>query len=142
MRQAVDLFDGRPFNYQRSVSEFWRWADLSQQHAIWGHRVATAAFELAQWHLQANDPVAAIAVAKQGLQADALNSALTEVVIEAFAADGSLEAALRVYQSHDRAMSDAGFGGASDETRAVIESIYASRRTDATAATGVGGCQA
>ena len=33
---------GRPFNYQRSVAAFWRWADLSQLHAIWEHRVATA----------------------------------------------------------------------------------------------------
>ena len=134
LADAVALVDGRPFNYQRSVAEFWRWADLSQLHAIWEHRVATAAFELAQWHLRNDDPEAALEVAKQGLRADPLNSALTEALIEAYADSGAPEIALRVYQAHDRAMVDCGFAGAADETQALIDSIYASKRAERPAA--------
>jgi len=72
-------------------------------------------------------------VVTRGLQAEPLNAALTEVLIKAHADSGAVEVALRVYQVHDRALADSGFGGAPDETPAVIDSIYV-RRSNASAA--------
>lgn len=129
--EMLDLVSGRPFNYPASASAYWRWVDLDYLAAVWEHRVATAACELAQWHLTRNEPDAAIEVVTRGLQADPLSGPLTEVLMTAYAAAGAVDTAQHVFDAHDRALADRDLGGASDETRRVLDDLRTAGRPPA-----------
>jgi DNA-binding SARP family transcriptional activator len=88
-------------------------------------RVAEAANDLGRHHLAAGDAAAAREVAERGLKALPIDSALTELLMDAYAAQGSTAAAERVFDAHERALDDLGLSAASEETLAVIEGIRA-----------------
>ena len=135
--EMIDLAAGRPFSYPGTAEQYWRWADLGQLHSIWQHRVTTVVCELAELHLTHGDAHAAIDVASHGLRVDPLSSAVTEVLIKAYAATGELAAAQRVFESHDRALADIDLGGASEETRRVYDQLFVAARVNV--ATGAAG---
>jgi DNA-binding SARP family transcriptional activator len=123
--EITQLVRGRPFVCAPSAAHLWRWADLSQLHALWGHRAATVAWELAGLYLERGDAGAARDVAERGLLADPLNAGLTERLMEAYVALDAVEAAQRVYESHDRALTSRGFEGAAEETRRLLDRLRA-----------------
>jgi DNA-binding SARP family transcriptional activator len=125
----VDLVEGPPFAYPSSAAAYWRWVDLSHLHAVWQHRLATAAYELAELHLSRDDPNAALRVAERGLLADPFNGPLTEMVITAYGRLGAYDTARRVFEAHDRALTDRDLGGASDETRRVLDHLLMATAT-------------
>lgn len=119
----VDLVGGRPFKYAQSAALYWRWVDAAHLEALWSHRIATAAYELAELHLAHDDPTMAYAVAERGLQADALNAGLTEMVMTAFGRLGAPDRARQVFEQHERRLQELDLGGASDETRRVLDNL-------------------
>jgi hypothetical protein len=87
-------------------------------------QLAQAGHDLARIYLDAGDPEAAMGVAHKLLSACSLDPGLTEVLMEAYAAMGSVGAAERVFEAHDAALVDAcGYEGACEETRLVLERI-------------------
>lgn len=123
--QMLDLVRGRPFTLAVTSAHLWPWVDLGHLEATWSHRVSTAAYELARARLGRGDATSAREIAERGLRADPLSAELTEVLMEAYAAQNALAAAQRVYAAHDRALSARDLGGASPETRRVLERIQA-----------------
>ena len=136
LRDMLDLVTGRLFNYSSADQVWWRWAEIAFGMTDWTTKTTTAADTLARLYLDRSDPAAARDIAERGLIADPLNAALTEVLMEAYADLGTLEAAQRVYESHDRSLDLADLGGASDETRRVLSRLRAaaSERRDTAAA--------
>jgi DNA-binding SARP family transcriptional activator len=122
---AVDQLRGVPFTYPSTAARFWRWVDSEYLDARLYARVAEAANDLGRHHLAAGDAAAARDVAERGLKALPIDSALTELLMNAYAAQGSTAAAERVFDAHERALDDLGLSGASEETQAVIEGIRA-----------------
>ena len=94
------------------------------------------AWELAGLYLDRGDPGAARDIAERGLIADPFNAALTERLMEAYAALHAVEAAQRVYESHDRALTARGYDGASEETRRVLERLRAAHAAEVDSAVG------
>lgn len=131
-----NLIRGRPFASAGSAIQHWRWVDIEQLEVLWMHRASTAAWELAKLYLDRGDPTAARDIAERKLRADALSSALTEVLMEAYAGLHAVEAAQKVYVAHDRAL--AHLGGASEQTRRVLERILAAIQAEDTVDTAVG----
>jgi DNA-binding SARP family transcriptional activator len=125
--EMLDLVSGPPFSYPTSAEQHWRWADLGQLHSTWQHRVTTVAVELAELYLANGDAGAALDVATHALGVDPLSSAVTETLIKAYAASGELAAAQRVFESHDRMLTDMDLGGASEETRRLFDQLRAAR---------------
>lgn len=123
MHQILDLVAGRPFAFASTAAASWSWVDAESLEAVWGMRVSTVAWELAGVYLDRHDPAAARDIAERGLVADPLNAALTERLMESYAGLRSLEAAQRVFEAHDRALSLRGFDGASADTRRVLERL-------------------
>jgi DNA-binding SARP family transcriptional activator len=136
LHEMVHLIRGRPFASAGSAIQHWRWVDIDQLEALWMHRTSTAAWELAKLYLDRGDPSTARGIAELGLRADALSSPLTEVLMEAYAGLHCVEAAQKVYAAHDRALTH--LGGASEETRRVLERILATARAEDTLDTAVG----
>jgi hypothetical protein len=138
LRQIVDLAAGRPFAYPSSSSGSWRWADLEMLHATWETRIATAACELGRYHLERSEPLHAVEVANQGLTVDPRNSALIEVLMAAYADLGAYDKAKQIYEAHDRALADADLGGASEETRRLLDRLSAAAASSGTDIRAVG----
>lgn len=130
LQQMLDLVTGRLFNYPSADAAWWRWSEISYELADWTSKMTTAAETLARLYLDRSDPAPARDIAERGLVADPLNAALTETLMESYADLGTLEAAQRVYESHDRSLDMADLGGASDETRRVLERLRAATRAD------------
>lgn len=118
---------GLPFGYPSSASNYWRWVDVAHLQAVWGHRLATACYELAELHLSHGDPNTALGVAERGLQSDPLNAGLTEMVMTCFNELGAADSARRVYESHVRLLEHYELGDASEETRRVLDNMMADR---------------
>ena len=91
--------------------------------AAWTAKTTEAVASLSRCYLDASEPEAARDVAERGLVADPLNASLTELLMEAYADLGQLESVRRVYESHDRSLEMADLGGASAETRRLLERI-------------------
>jgi DNA-binding SARP family transcriptional activator len=123
LRQMLDLVRGRLFDYSSADSLWWRWSEIAFGTCDWTAKTTDAASALARWHLDRSEPAAARDLAERGLIADPLNAALTELLMEAYAELGTLEAAQRVYESHDRSLDMADLGGASEETRRVLQRL-------------------
>lgn len=130
----VELIGGRPFAYPSSAAAYWRWVDLEYLHAVWEHRLTTAAYELAELHLTNGNPQQAIVAARRGLEADPLNGPLTEMLMTAYAATGAIDTAQAIFEAHDRALQARDLDGASDETRRVLDELRAN--ADTTTGTG------
>jgi len=123
--EMLDLVTGRLFNYPSADQAWWRWSELAFGMTDWTSKTTTVAELLARTHLARSEPAAARDIAERGLNADPLNAALTEILMEAHADLGAVEAAQRVYDSHDRSLNKFDLGGASNETRLVLERLRA-----------------
>ena len=88
-------------------------------------RTTTVAESLAKTYLARSEPAVARDIVERGLDADPINAALTEILMEAHADLGEIEAAPRVYESHDRSLGRFDLGGASNETRLVLVRLRA-----------------
>lgn len=135
LHQMLDLVTGRLFNYSSLDQTWWRWSEIAFGMTDWTSRTTTAAETLARIYLDRSEPAAARDIAERGLIADPLNAALTEVLMEAYADLGALEAAQRVYESHDRQLDMSDLGGASTETRLVLERLRSHALRSVTTAT-------
>jgi DNA-binding SARP family transcriptional activator len=131
----LDLVTGRLFNYSSLDQTWWRWSEIACGMTDWTSKTTTAAETLARVYLDRSEPAAARDIAERGLIADPLNAALTEVLMEAYADLGALEAAQRVYESHDRQLDMSDLGGASTETRLVLERLRSHASSSVTTAT-------
>ena len=125
LREALDLVTGRVMDYSSSDSAWWRWSEIAFGATDWTMKTTDVASSLAQCYLESSEPAAARDVAERGLVADPLNASLTELLMEAYADLGTLETAQRVYESHDRSLDMADLGGASPETRRVLQRLRA-----------------
>ena len=125
LERAIQQLSGVPFTIPSSAARYWRWIDAEYLDARLYARLADAADDLGRHHLTKGDPAKAKAVAELGLKALPIDSALTELLMDAYAALGSPVAAERVFDAHERALDDLGLSNASEETQAVIERIRA-----------------
>lgn len=121
LREALDLVTGRAMNYSTSDSAWWCWSEIAFGATDWTAKTTEAAASLSRRYLEASEPAAARDIAERGLVADPLNASLTELLMEAYAELGQLETVRRVYESHDRSLDMADLGGASAETRRLLE---------------------
>ena len=108
-------------NYSTSDSGWWCWSEIAFGATDWTAKTTEAAASLSRRYLEASEPAAARDIAERGLVADPLNASLTELLMEAYAELGQLETVRRVYESHDRSLDMADLGGASAETRRLLE---------------------
>jgi DNA-binding SARP family transcriptional activator len=145
LERALRQLRGVPFTYPSTAARYWRWVDSEYLDARLYARLADAAHDLGRHHLATGEAAAALDAAERGLKALPIDSALTELLMDAYAALGSTAAAERVFDAHERALDDLGLSAASEETRTVIEGIRAAsqrsaRRTEpAYAGSGTGG---
>jgi len=125
LQGATDLLRGVPFTpADPKARRYWRWVEMDYVDGRVFQQLAQAGHDLARIYLDAGDPEAAMGVAHKLLSACSLDPGLTEVLMEAYAAMGSVGAAERVFEAHDAALVDAcGYEGASEETRLVLERI-------------------
>ena len=121
--EALDLVTGRAMDYSTTDSAWWRWSEIAFGATDWTAKTTEAVASLSRCYLDASEPEAARDVAERGLVADPLNASLTELLMEAYADLGQLESVRRVYESHDRSLEMADLGGASAETRRLLERI-------------------
>jgi len=133
---AVSLLRGVPFAVaDPRARRYWRWVEMDYIDGRVFQQLAQAGHDLARIYLDAGNAEAAMGVAHKLLGACSLDPGLTEVLMEAYAAMGSVGAAERVFEAHDAALVDAcGYEGASEQTRLVLDRI---RRAEPTA-TGSG----
>ncbi|WP_395155502.1 BTAD domain-containing putative transcriptional regulator, partial [Ilumatobacter sp.] len=123
LNDALDLVSGRVMDYSSSDATWWRWTEIAFGATDWTARTTDVAGSLARCRLDDSEPAAARDIAERGLVADPLNASLTELLMEAYADLGTLESAQRVYESHDRSLDRADLGGASIETRRVLDRL-------------------
>jgi len=125
LKEATDLLRGVPFTpADPKARRYWRWVEMDYIDGRVFQQLAQAGHDLARIYLDAGDPQAAMTVANKLLSACSLDPGLTEVLMEAYAAMGSVGAAERVFEAHDAALVEAcGYEGASEETRLVLERI-------------------
>lgn len=135
LHEMLDLVTGRLFNYSSVDQTWWRWSEIAFGMTDWTAKTTTAAETLARNYLERADPAAARDIAERGLIADPLNAALTEVLMEAYANLGALEAAQRVYESHDRQLDMSDLGGASNETKLVLQRLRSHASSSVSTAT-------
>ncbi|MHB8463743.1 MAG: LysM peptidoglycan-binding domain-containing protein [Acidimicrobiales bacterium] len=131
LERALDQLRGVPFTYPSRAAPYWRWVDSEYLDARLYARLAEAANELGRHHLAAGQASTARDIAQHGLKALPIDSALTELLMDAYAAMGSPAAAERVFDAHERALDDLGLSAASEETQAVIEGIRAATKRTA-----------
>ena len=128
LQAAVDLLRGVAFGQpDPTVSRYWRWLDIEYTNGHLWMQLTQAAYELGNLYLDAGDPAAAVEVARKVLATARLDEGLTAVLMEAYRAQGSPDAAEKVYAAYDALMEEDG-EAAGEMTRRVIERIREERR--------------
>ena len=128
LQAAVDLLRGVAFGQpDPTVSRYWRWLDIEYTNGHLWMQLTQAAYELGNLYLDAGAPAAASEVARKVLATARLDEGLTAVLMEAYRAQGSPDAAEKVYEAYDALLEEDG-ETAGEMTRRVIERIREERR--------------
>jgi two-component SAPR family response regulator len=92
------------FAYRNADQDSYIWVDIENLVAIWEKKITSVAQHLAELYLDLGQPERAVDVAEHILRAVPIDTAVTETLMRAHAANGDLRSLKRVYQAHVNAL--------------------------------------
>lgn len=125
LRGAVDLVTGPVFTYRNTDRAAYGWVDSGNWISDVELKVTSAAADLAQRYLDADDTEGAVWAARRGLLASPTHAQLTRLLMDAHTLAGDVQAAAQVFTSYANALEQIGIDEVEDELTEAYERIRA-----------------
>jgi DNA-binding SARP family transcriptional activator/nucleoid-associated protein YgaU len=125
LRGALDLVRGPVFDYPSTERDSYSWVDVENWISTWELKVTSTAERAAALYLDLGEPTKAVQVAERTLRAVPTHPGLTEVLMQAHAANGDRLAVQRVYQAHVNALDQLDLDTVADSTAELYERLRA-----------------
>ncbi|MGH9262996.1 MAG: bacterial transcriptional activator domain-containing protein, partial [Acidimicrobiales bacterium] len=125
LRGALDLVRGPVFDYPSTERDSYSWVDVENWISTWELKVTSTAERAAALYLDLGEPTEAVQVAERTLRAVPTHPGLTEVLMQAHAANGDRLAVQRVYQAHVNALDQLDLDTVADSTAELYERLRA-----------------
>jgi two-component SAPR family response regulator len=113
------------FDYPSTERDSYSWVDVENWISTWELKVSSTAERAAALHLDLGEPTEAVQVAERTLRAVPTHPGLTEVLMQAHAANGDRLAVQRVYQAHVNALDQLDLDTVADSTAELYERLRA-----------------
>jgi DNA-binding SARP family transcriptional activator len=126
LQGAIDLVRGPIFSYRTADRDSYAWVDIENWMAIWEKKVTSVAQHLAELYMDLGQVDQAIAVATHILQAVQTDTAMTETLMRAHAANGDLRSLQRVYQAHVNALEHLDLDAPAESTTTLLDHLRSS----------------
>jgi DNA-binding SARP family transcriptional activator/nucleoid-associated protein YgaU len=128
---AIALVRGPVFAYRNTNQDSYAWIDIENLVAIWEKKITSVTQHLAELYLDLGQPERAIAVAEQILRAVPTDTAVTETLMRAHAANSDLRSLKRVYQAHVNALERLDLDQPAESTTALFDDLRHTTTGDA-----------
>jgi len=125
LRGALDLVRGPVFDYPSTERDSYSWVDVENWISTWELKVTSTAERAAALYLDLGEPTEAVQVAERTLRVVPTHPGLTEVLMQAHAANGDRLAVQRVYQAHVNALDQLDLDTVADSTAELYERLRA-----------------
>ena len=123
LRGAIDLVTGPVFTYRNTDRAAYGWVDSGNWISDVELKVTSAAADLAQRYLDADDAEGAAWAARRGLLAAPTHAQLTRLLMEAHTHAGDTQAAEQVFTSYANSLQQLGIDEVEEELTQVYERV-------------------
>jgi len=120
---ALDLVRGQPLAYPTRNAQYYAWVDLEHLASEWERKIGDVAHRVNEWLRDKGDASTGAWAAQQGLLGCPLNETLVADLISSHQLAGNTQAALTVYEEHDRQLEALGIGPPAPELAALVEEV-------------------